>query len=349
MESISDKIIKMGYKVGEFEDMKKSIQISAGIVLICIAVVFACGCTSPVDQPEPVAPPIPTQGSASVYLFAQANNNETYSVGLDSELWLRLPGNPTTGNIWQLNITPGIVIVNESYIPDDKSGTMVGSGGTYLWVMKTVQPGTQMISGVYSRPWESNITDLPTFTLTLDVGEILTPPEGSPALNTYTESDSGRTVNESLGDEFNLRLAENPTTGYMWNITLSSGLELIHDEFIPSNVSGQIAGSGGVHSFSVKAVNPGTQTLHGEYLRSWVPAGTVTFVDLEGGFYGIIGDDGTNYYPLQMDKQYKKDGLRVAFEYEPVKDIATIQMWGNPVNLTFIEEIRTFDLSVVVS
>lgn len=329
--------------------MQKSIQISAGIVLICIATIFACGCTSPVDQPEPPATPTPTQVPASVYLFDQTNNNETYSVGLDSEIWLRLPGNPTTGYSWQMIITPGIVIVNESYIPDDKSGTVVGSGGAYVWVMKTVQPGNQMISGVYARPWESNVTNPPTFTLMLDVGEVLTPPGVPSAFNVYSESDSGRRVNESLGGEFNLRLAENPSTGYMWNITLSRGLELIRDEFIPSNPSVQIAGSGGVHSFYVKAVNPGAQTLHGEYLRSWVPAGRVTFVDLEGGFYGIIGDDGTDYYPLQMDEQYKNDGLRVAFEYEPVKDTATIQMWGSPVNLTFIEEIPTFNMSVLVT
>jgi inhibitor of cysteine peptidase len=329
--------------------MQKSIYISAGILLLCIATVFACGCTSPVEQPEPPITPSPTQGPSSVYLFDQTNNNETYSVGLDSEIRLRLPGNPTTGYTWQMNATQGIVIVNESYIPDDKSGTMVGSGGTYHWIMKPIQPGNQMISGVYARPWESNVTNLQTFTLNLAVGEILTPPGVPPVFNVYTEQDSGQNVNESLGDEFNIRLAENPTTGYTWNMTPSMGLEMTRDEFISSHPSGQIAGGGGVHSFYMKAVHPGVQTLHGEYRRSWVQAGKVAFIDLEGGFYGIIGDDGTDYFPLGMDDQYKKDGLRVAFEYEPEKDVATIQMWGIPINLTFIEEITTFDLSIRVT
>jgi inhibitor of cysteine peptidase len=178
---------------------------------------------------------------------------------------------------------------------------------------------------------------------------VLTPPGIQPPFTVYTESDSGRTVNASLGDELNVRLAENPTTGYTWNLSASAGLNLVRDEYIPSIPSGQIAGSGGIHSWYYSATETGEQTLHGEYRRPWVPAGTVTFLDLEGGFYGIIGDDGTTYYPLQLDEQYKIDGLRVAFEYEPVKDIATIQMWGDPVNLTFIETITTFDLSVVVS
>jgi len=329
--------------------MRKSIQITAGIILICMAAVFAGGCVSQVEQPEPIVTPTPTQEPGAVYLFDETNNNETYPVELDAELQLSLWGNPTTGYSWQLHITPGIVIVNESYLPDDTSKTMVGSGGTYQWTMKAVQPGTQVISGVYARPWESAVTNQTTFTLTLDVGEVLTPPGVLPRITVYTEADSGRMVNESLGNELNVRLAENPTTGYSWNISASEGLDMVREEFIPADTSGKIAGSGGIHSWYYKAIETGEQALHGEYRRPWVPAGTVTFVDLEGGFYGIIGDDGTRYYPLQMDEQYKIDGLRVAFDYEPVKDIATIQMWGDPVNLMFIEKITTFDLSVVVS
>jgi inhibitor of cysteine peptidase len=329
--------------------MQKSIRVTAGILLICTAAVFSAGCMSPAVQPEPDVTPAPTQGAETVYFFDQTNNNGTYSVPLDAEIQLRLPGNPTTGYTWQLATTPGIVVLNESYLPDDLSGTRVGSGGTYLWILKAVQPGTQVVSGVYARPWESAVTGNATFTLTLGVGEVLTPPGVPARFPVYTEKDSGRTVNASLGDDFNVRLAENPSTGYGWNMTATRGLELVRDEFIPSNPSGQIAGSGGIHSFYYKATETGEQTLHGEYRRPWVMAGTVTFVDLEGGFYGIIGDDGTRYYPLQLDEQYKVDGLRVAFAFEPVKDIATIQMWGEPVNLTFIEQIPIYDLSVTVS
>jgi inhibitor of cysteine peptidase len=329
--------------------MRKSIQITTGILLICVAAVFISGCTSPVEQPGPAVTPIPTEQPGTVYIFDQTDNNETYPAELDAELRLRLPGNPTTGYTWILDTTPGIIILNESYLPDDLSGKLVGSGGTYLWTMKAVQPGNQIISGVYARPWESNLTDAATFTLTLEVGEVLTPPGVPARYNVYTEEDSGSTVREALGEDFNVRLAENPTTGYSWNMISSEGLELVRDEYIPSNSSGPIAGSGGIHSFSYKAAETGEQTLHGEYRRPWVPAGTVAFVDLEGGFYGIIGDDGPNYYPLQLDDQYKVDGLRVAFEYEPVKESVTIQMWGEPVNLTFIEGIPTYDLTVVVS
>lgn len=329
--------------------MHKGLYLAAAVILIGVAAVLACGCVTPGGQPETTPAPTPTKEPGNVYRFNETSNNGSFVVPLDAEIWLSLPGNPTTGYMWQLSTTPGIVIENESYLPDDPSGKLVGSGGTFLWVLKAVEPGTQVISGAYARPWESNVTDSTSFTLTLNVGEVLTPP-GVPALYpVYTTAANGTTVQQTLGDEFNVRLEENPTTGYSWNMTSTAGLDLASDQYIPSQPSGTIVGAGGVHSYLYKAVMAGDQALHGEYRRPWVPAGTVTYVSLEGGFYGIVGDDGTNYLPLNLDKQYEQDGLRVAFEYEPVKDVATIQMWGEPVNLTFIEAVPVFDLSVQVS
>jgi len=75
----------------------------------------------------------------------------------------------------------------------------------------------------------------------------------------------------------------------------------------------------------------------------------VVFQDLEGGFYGIVGDDGKDYLPLNLGADYRVDGLRVSFESEPAGDVSTIYMWGTPVNLTFIETTDVYDLHVLVS
>ena len=56
-------------------------------------------------------------------------------------------------------------------------------------------------------------------------------------------------------------------------------------------------GGGGIRSFMMVAAESGGWNVTAEYRRPWIPAGTVTRVDLEGGFYGIIGDDGTKYSP----------------------------------------------------
>ncbi len=62
-------------------------------------------------------------------------------------------------------------------------------------------------------------------------------------------------------------------------------------------------------------------------------SGTITYVDLEGGFYGIVADDGSRYLPLNLPEEYRLDGLRITFVGELKGDTATIQQWGTPVEI----------------
>ncbi len=81
------------------------------------------------------------------------------------------------------------------------------------------------------------------------------------------------------------------------------------------------------------------QELAGSQSREATPLtleGTVKYINLEGGFYGIIADNGGKYLPLNLDDAFRKDGLRVRFEATPLTDVATIYMWGTPVKLTSI-------------
>jgi hypothetical protein len=64
--------------------------------------------------------------------------------------------------------------------------------------------------------------------------------------------------------------------------------------------------------------------------------GTVVFVDLEGGFYGIAADDGTRYLPLDLPGEFAQDGLPVTAEVVVKEDVATIQQWGTPVEIIAI-------------
>ena len=332
------------------------------LAVVCVAAVLLAGCTGPGAQPLPTPAPAtpPTQAPvpAEPNSFDESNNGETQKIGLDTEIQLRLAENPTTGFIWNLSVTTGLSIINESYIPDDPTGKLIGSGGTHVWFLTATQAGTQLISGVYSRPWESTPADATMFTLTLLIGEgscagtvctlPITPLAVPPRFHVYTEADNGKTVQEPLGETFGVRLQENPTTGYSWNMSVSDGLRISRDEYIPSSAGGQMVGAGGVHSFSLVAVSKGEQTVTAEYRRPWVTSGTITHENLEGGFYGIVGDDGKKYEPLNLDAKYQKDGLRVAFEAVVATDVATVRMWGTPVNLTEVEEIPSFVLNVTV-
>ena len=67
--------------------------------------------------------------------------------------------------------------------------------------------------------------------------------------------------------------------------------------------------------------------------------GTIKFIDLEGGFYGIEGDDGTNYRPKkELPGGYQKDGLRITANVSMVPGFS-IFMWGRDVRVHDIARI----------
>lgn len=67
--------------------------------------------------------------------------------------------------------------------------------------------------------------------------------------------------------------------------------------------------------------------------------GTIEFVDLEGGFFGVVSDDGQKYDPVSLDLEFQEDGLRVSFTVREKKDTVGIHMWGKSVEIIKIEKI----------
>ncbi len=66
--------------------------------------------------------------------------------------------------------------------------------------------------------------------------------------------------------------------------------------------------------------------------------GTIHFLNLEGGFYGIITDKGMKLLPMNLAKTYQKAGAIVKVKGEVV-DVMTIQQWGTPFKIAEIEII----------
>lgn len=67
--------------------------------------------------------------------------------------------------------------------------------------------------------------------------------------------------------------------------------------------------------------------------------GTVVYNELEGGFYGIVADDGKKYNPINLDKEFQQDSLRVKFDANLKKGMVGIHMWGVYVEILKIEKI----------
>lgn len=61
--------------------------------------------------------------------------------------------------------------------------------------------------------------------------------------------------------------------------------------------------------------------------------GEVTYVNLSGGFYGIIGDDGNKYQPTNLSHQLRKPGLPVKFTFQPAKNTFSTIMWGTIIDI----------------
>ncbi len=62
----------------------------------------------------------------------------------------------------------------------------------------------------------------------------------------------------------------------------------------------------------------------------------VRWIPLEGGFYGLVTEDGRRFLPLHLPEEFRRDGLAVQVRGKPV-DMATVRMWGRPIE---IKEIK---------
>ncbi|MEW5760545.1 MAG: carboxypeptidase regulatory-like domain-containing protein, partial [Candidatus Thermoplasmatota archaeon] len=67
--------------------------------------------------------------------------------------------------------------------------------------------------------------------------------------------------------------------------------------------------------------------------------GTIKYIDLEGGFWGIISDDNNSYDPTNLPEEFQVDGLRVYFEAKILEDQAGIDQWGTIVEIIKIEAL----------
>jgi inhibitor of cysteine peptidase len=99
-------------------------------------------------------------------------------------------------------------------------------------------------------------------------------PTGTPVVVGHlvvNESQNNTTVYMNQGSLLTVRLAENPTTGFQWNLTTSPGLIVVRDVYEPADTTGTVVGSGGTHVWDISAEMVGEQKINAVYKRSWEP------------------------------------------------------------------------------
>ena len=82
------------------------------------------------------------------------------------------------------------------------------------------------------------------------------------------ETQNNATVYMSTGTILTVKLAENPTTGFRWNLTTTPGLRIVKDEYIPDEPSGKVPGSGGIRVWDISTELTGSQQIQAKYTRS---------------------------------------------------------------------------------
>jgi hypothetical protein len=61
--------------------------------------------------------------------------------------------------------------------------------------------------------------------------------------------------------------------------------------------------------------------------------GEVVFIEIEGGFYGIIDQNGQKYLPSNLPDSLKKDGLKVRGTAQLKSGKLSFKQWGKMIDI----------------
>lgn len=147
------------------------------------------------------------------------------------------------------------------------------------------------------------------------------------------------TVNPSSNTQYSyfVLVTTNPTLARVILLNrsgLSEGFDLY--DGIPVTATGYMGtGTIGIPPRQVRGLIVTSITLEKPYITD---EGTVKYIGLEGGFYGIIGTKG-NYDPINLPRAFAVDGLKVRFVAKVRDDMGSIHMWGTLIEIIKIEKI----------
>ncbi len=88
-------------------------------------------------------------------------------------------------------------------------------------------------------------------------------------MQTYAEQDDGKAVSLTVGEQFEVHLAENASTGHQWQLIDVDRvlLDVTRDQPIPPDSA--LPGAGGAHAWTFLARAPGRCPLSFVYRRRW--------------------------------------------------------------------------------
>lgn len=110
-------------------------------VAVLAALVLLCGC------------------SPDVILLNETSNGKIIECSKGDLVEIHLPGNPTTGFVWQQTRRPVndvVVLKQDTFVTKDGNQKMVGVPGVFIFQYEITGSGKEGISLQYKRPWDPN-------------------------------------------------------------------------------------------------------------------------------------------------------------------------------------------------
>jgi hypothetical protein len=83
-----------------------------------------------------------------------------------------------------------------------------------------------------------------------------------------------------------------------------------------------------------------SRTGHKQTAEEQAVTATVKYLDLEGGFYGLVTDEGRKLDPVNLPEAFRQDGVRIRARLERLTGRASTHMWGELVRIVSIERLK---------
>ena len=98
--------------------------------------------------------------------LSERDYGRTVEISVGDELEIILPGNPTTGYVWELSSLDvnSLRLGHVEFFANDK---VLGSVGMETIKLHAITTGTSIVRVIFHRPFEQNIPPLKTFEVNL--------------------------------------------------------------------------------------------------------------------------------------------------------------------------------------
>jgi inhibitor of cysteine peptidase len=86
--------------------------------------------------------------------FSENDSQSTVYAIVGDFIIVELEENPTTGYSWNITYSEGLKLEEDEFLEASTNVSLVGAGGSHIWIFQVTDTGEQSLSAIYVRPWE---------------------------------------------------------------------------------------------------------------------------------------------------------------------------------------------------